>query len=116
MANCLVPFLAVGDIWKRRRLAARDKGGASPAGEGWLLLEGTAEIFLRWRWCFFRGFLGFWRLKGESFGGCGRENIRGREFSFCRKRRASIAIVEIFLGGSTDLSVSFGFVRRIQCI
>ena len=44
MASCLVPFLVVGDILKRSRLAARDKRGASPAGEGWLLLEVAAEI------------------------------------------------------------------------
>ena len=34
MASCLVPFLAVGDILKKKRLAAGDKRGASPAGGG----------------------------------------------------------------------------------
>ena len=34
MASYLVPFLAVGDILKKKRLAAGDKRGASPAGGG----------------------------------------------------------------------------------
>ena len=47
----------------------------------WLLLEGGCRNLERGR-----AFVWF-------FGG------GGREFSFCRGRRASIAIVEIFLGG-----------------
>ena len=52
--------------------------------------------------------LGFWRegQRGGRMRKLWERDIRGREFSFCRERRASIAIVEIFLGEERSRRVS----------
>ena len=68
--------------------------GIFERGRCFSISEGGAEIFRERSFC-----LVFWRLKGESFGGCGRESKLGK--------RLLAAIVERWRGQTGRSSVGF---------